>query len=198
MNNNLIKRFFYIVLPNLYILITYGLILNFGWFFTSIYLQKNYFDRNFVLTIFVYIILISLIISKFYSKKFSWIFFIKSSLYIFFCLMILIIFYIFLLGVGFNYMISYGLLILTYSFLMSIILSKLKFIRINYIFYIWQVIICLVTIFCFMYLDGIQTYFYGLQFLFSTWILSINIYLFFHKAYKIFNNPDGSDISSQR
>lgn len=189
------KNLLHVHIYSLYILLIYGLILNIGWFFSSIKLQKIYFNRNFIITIFIYLVLISYIISKFYRKDFVWTFYIKSLCYMSFCLIILVISYIFLLAIGFNDLLSYAILILIYSFLMSIILSRINFIKINYFFYIWQALISLINIFCFIYLlDGIQTYFYGLQFLFSTWIFFMTLYLVSYKIHSSFDKNSESTL----
>lgn len=162
-----------------------GLFLNIIWFYSSTYLEKGLLNRTFVVTLLGYMGLFSFIYSVLYSGFFTFSVFLKTILYMIFVCFGLVFLYFLLLYFALNYILLYGILIILYVIFMAFILPNLNFIKLNFTFIIYQIIIGIATILLRVYLlNSIQSYDYGVQFFLSIWLLFVSIYLFIN--YKLF------------
>ena len=160
-----------------YVLLFYGVIINMIWFFSAVYLEKVFFERDYIWTSLVYLILMSLMITKFYDNSFMTRFFIKSLLYLIFALATTIVLYFLSWNLS-SSLLTYCVVSISYLSFMAIILSKIPFIKLNITFFIHQLVVFSVTLFsCYFLLSSSQYYDYGVPFLFSFWLLCISIYM---------------------
>jgi hypothetical protein len=173
------KRIFFEDNFSLRVLLIYGMLINLMCFFSLLVLENSFLNRTYVCTLFVYLTLMSFIISRLYDKSIK--IFIKSFIFMIFAVVIIIIVYFLSWNLRSTFL-SYFVLAITYLFFISIILKELPFIKLNVFFFIIQLIIFSVTIFLtFFLLGSSRGHDYGLQFLFSVWILFISTYLFLSK-----------------
>jgi hypothetical protein len=167
---------------SLSIIAVFGVILNLSWFFGSQYLEKMFFNKSYVWTTFIYLILFCIIITKLCYPKFKFFFLVKSLLFMVFGVLVALAVYFMSWNFG-NEIITYCGISLTYLLFISIIFSKLPLIKIDFVFLSSQLALFITTIFVHnIILDLFKVVNYDIQILFSVWLIGISIYL----ANKIF------------